>query len=221
MILRVITQPRAEPITVDEAKKHLRVDIDDDDDYIASLITVARTVCELEARRAFVTQTLELSLEMWPGDERLSMRPGLLYPQMMRSTLQIWPRLGLPIEVPRPPLQSVVSLTYVDYTGTTQTMPPSDYVVDAASEPGRVLLGYNKTWPSAVLQPGPAIKLRYVAGYGDMAVQVPDIYKHAIRLLVGHFYENREEVVVQAGVSAVRLPMAVESLLLLDRGWEG
>lgn len=193
MILKQVTAPSAEPVTLAEAKLHLRVDGTDEDDYIASLITVARITCELEARRAFITQTFDLFRECWPEDE-------------------LW--------IPRPPLQSVTSLSYTDYTGNVTTLVANtDYLVDANSEPGRILPAYGKFWPTAILQPGAAIKVRFVAGYGQ-AAQVPATYKHAIKLLVGHYYENREEVIVQAGVSAVRLPRAVDSLLLIDRGWE-
>lgn len=70
-------------------------------------------------------------------------------------------------------------------------------MVDAASEPGRVWLNYGKTWPTVSLRPGPAITVRYVAGYGA-AVDVPMQYKQAMLLMIGHFYENREEIVIQS-----------------------
>lgn len=191
MILKLVTAPGAEPVTLAEAKAHLRVDVVDDDATITGLIAAAREQGELVARRAFVTQTWELSLTCWPA----------------RSY----------IELPRPPLVSVTSISYVDSAGVTQTMSPGDYVVDAASEPGRVWLGYNKSWPSAALRPGASISVRYVAGYGA-AVAVPARYKQAVLLLIGHFYENREEVIVQAGAMPSRLPFAAEALLLTDRG---
>lgn len=192
MMLKQVTAPSVEPITLTEAKAHLRVDGTDEDAYITSLIAVARMACELEARRAFVTQTFDLFLDCWPD--------------------------ACGIKIPRPPLQSVTSLSYTDYAGNVTTLVANtDYVVDANSEPGRVLPAYGKFWPTALLQPGGAIKVRFVAGFG-LAVAVPDLYKHAIKLTIGHLFENREDVVVAPGLSPVKLPLGVSHLLGIDRG---
>jgi len=194
MILQVTSAPAEEPVTTAEAKAHLRIDIDDEDTLLGGYLLVAREQCELLARRALVTQTLQLSLEAWP--------------------------CGDCIVLPRPPLQSVTSIGYTDSDGNAGTMPSGDYIVDAASEPGRIILGYGKSWPSATLRPGPSIVITYVAGYGDAAA-VPQRYKHAIELMAGHFFENREEVVVLQGVTVAQLPMGVKALLNIDRGWYG
>lgn len=191
MNIRLVTAPAEEPVTLDEAKDHLRVDGTDEDALIMGYIKAARRQCELISRRAFVTQTWELALEGWPNC-------GYLV-------------LG------NPPLQSVVSVTYIDSAGVTHTMTSGDYVVDTLSEPGRLLLGYGKVWPTVTLQPGPAIRVRYVAGYG-MPVAVPETYKQAIKLLIGHYYENREAIVIQAGAVATQVPMAVDALLMTERG---
>lgn len=194
MILQVTGAPAEEPVTTAEAKAHLRIDIDDEDALLDGYLLVAREQCELMARRALVTQTLQLSLACWP--------------------------YGDCIQLPRPPLQSVTSVAYTDSDGNAGTMPSGDYIVDAASEPGRLILGYGKSWPSATLQPGPSIVITYVAGYGD-AADVPQRYKQAIELMAGHFFENREEVVVLQGVTVAELPMGVKALLNIDRGWYG
>jgi uncharacterized phiE125 gp8 family phage protein len=183
----VAVPPSEEPITLAEAKTHLRVDHDDDDMLITGYIAAARQTCELTARRAFVTQTLELHLEEWPCDD---------------------------LDLPMPPLQSVTSITYIDVDGVTHTVSASDYIVYASLQPGEIHLKWNAAWPSVQLQPGPSITVRYVAGYG-LAVAVPWQFKSAVLLLVGHFYENREAVVV--GTIATVLPMAVKSLLMIDR----
>lgn len=186
--VKVTTPPAVEPVTLAEAKTHLRVDITDDDAYITRLITMAREQCELEARRAFVTQTLEVRLERWPGYQ-----------------------LGLPM----PPLQSVTSITYTDQEGNAATVTATDYYIYTGVEPGRLILKPNKSWPTVNLMPGPSIVIQYVAGYG-LAVAVPQRYKQAILLLVGHMYENREAVLV--GTVQAELRRAVDSLLLTDRG---
>lgn len=194
MILRVVTPPASEPVTLAEAKVHLRIDTSDEDTLVNGYIVAARQMCELESRRAFVTQTWDLSLEAWPEEGE--------------------------IVLPRPPLQSVSSVTYVDSTGAPQTFASGDYLVDVASEPGRVILGYGKSWPSATLRPGPSIVVRFVAGYGA-AGAVPQMYKQAILLMVGHYFENREAVFAVPNISAtpLPLPLAVQSLLAIERGW--
>lgn len=191
MILRVTTPPAVEPLTVTEVKSHLKIDVSTEDTLLAGYLAAARLQCELEARRAFVTQTLQLKLEGWPWAEE--------------------------IYLPRPPLQSVTSVVYVDNENGSHTMSASDYIVDSASEPGRIILAFGAGWPGASLQPGPAITITYVAGYGD-ADDVPQTYKQAILLLTGHFYENREEIIAQQGVTIARLPLGVSALLMTDRG---
>lgn len=191
MILQVATPPAEEPLSVTEVKAHLKVDVSTEDTLLGSYLAAARLACELEARRAFVTQTLQLKLEGWPWCEE--------------------------IRLPRPPLQSVTSVVYVDSDGVSHTMSAGDYIVDTASEPGRIILAFGAGWPGATLQPGPAITVTYVAGYGD-AEDVPPIYKQAILLATGHFYENREEIIAQQGVTIARLPWGVSALLSIDRG---
>lgn len=192
MVTKLLADAAEEPITLDDAKDHLRVDGTDEDALIMAYIKAARRQCELVARRAMVTQSWELALEAWPA--------------------------GCYIQLPYPPVQSVTSLTYVDSTGVASVMSSADYVVDTYRQPGRLVLGYGKSWPSVTLRPGPSIVVRYVAGYGAPK-DVPETYKQALKLLVGHFYENREAVVLQTGlVQGAVTPMAVDALLMTDRG---
>lgn len=184
MALTLVTAPAAEPITLVEAKAHLRVDIADDDSLITALITAARQHVEVITRRALITQTWDLTLDTWPD--------------------------GGAILMPLPPLQSVTSITYKDSAGTVYTMPATDYIVDKAEEPGRIVLAYGKTWPSVTLYPAGAITVRFTAGYGA-ASAVPQAIKQAILLLVGHWYESREAVV--GGAVQREIPFAVEALL--------
>lgn len=65
--LKLITPPASEPVTLQEAKNHLRVDVSDDDSLISTLITVARQKAEEFTRRSLITQTWELSLDGFQG----------------------------------------------------------------------------------------------------------------------------------------------------------
>lgn len=184
MNLRVITPPASEPVSIETVKSHLRVDISDDDALIASYLTTAREKGEGIARRAFVTQTLELVIDDWPGN-------GVL-------------------KLPRPPLQSVSSVRYLDDAGDEHTF--TDYLVDARSEPGKIIF---KSFPSQKLFPSGAIAIRFVAGYGA-AGSVPNVFVQGILMLVGHWYENREAVTAN-NFQAYEIPIGPKNLFLSDR----
>jgi len=191
MAVNVIAPPAVEPITLDEAKTHCRVEHDAEDAFIAGLILAAREHCEGFQARAYVTQTLELTLDAWPS--------------------------GSELKVPRPPLRSVTHIKFVDKDGVETTWDASNYVVAAKGSPGRIVLGYGKSWPAATLRPAEAIAIRYEAGYGD-ASAVPQRVKQAMLLLVGHWYENHEAVAAarQRGES-LPIPFGVDRLLWPNR----
>ncbi|NBT83235.1 MAG: hypothetical protein EBT56_16920, partial [Betaproteobacteria bacterium] len=92
------------------------------------------------------------------------------------------------------PVQSAVSIEYLDMNGTTQVMPASDYVLDAACEPARLTPAFGKTWPSTLPQMG-AVSVTFDAGYGA-ASSVPEGLKSWIKLRVGSLYGHREEMSV-------------------------
>ncbi len=185
MSLELVTAPTDEPITLDEAKAHVFVLNGDYDEYINSLITAARVVCETKARQTLVTTT-------W------------------RQRLPCWPSCGV-IELLRPPLVSVTSVTYVDENGATQTLAGANYTTDVNSKPGRILRAYGATWPSLRYEGVAApVTIQFVAGYGD-AADVPSPFKHAMKLLIGHWFKQREEVNIGSIVNEV--PMAAEALL--------
>lgn len=193
MILKLVTAPVVEPVELAMAKLHCRVDISTDNDVFLGLIISARQMVEQRAGRALITQTWRLSLNGWPAN-------------------------GM-IELPHAPLQSVTSIQYTDGAGATSTVSAATYTVDTDSEPGRVALKYNQTWPTvATLATVNPIQVAYVAGYGATAASVPEMYRQAILLLVGHWYENREAVIGgTSGYSLRDVPLAFNSLVGIDR----
>jgi uncharacterized phiE125 gp8 family phage protein len=184
MGLSLVTAPAAEPISATEAKAHCRVDHSLDDTLIGTLITAARQRIETWQRRQLVTATWDWKLDDFPRDGDRT------------------------FYVPLPPLQSITSITYVDADGNSQTLSSSVYTVDAVSEPGRIVEAYGQSWPATRKQPN-AVTVRFVAGYG-LAAAVPEATKAALKLLVGHWFANREAV--QPG-TLTELPLAVERLL--------
>jgi uncharacterized phiE125 gp8 family phage protein len=181
--LKVVTPPEVEPVTLAEAKAHLRLDTSADDAYVSALITAARERVELFLRRALITQEFEYTIDCFPAGE---------------------------IDLPRPPLQSVESIKYVDTAGTLQTLPSANYVADVSSnEVARVALAWNRFWPITRCSIN-AVVIRFVAGYGDLAEDIPQAIRHGILIEIANLYENREDSVVGQAVNM----MAVSERLL-------
>lgn len=181
MGLVLTTAPASEPVSTAEAKTHLRIDTTDEDIYVASLVKAARQWVEQVTRRALITQTYTLTLDdFWRGGDQV-------------------------LFVPRPTLQSVTSITYVDGDGITQTWATTEYEVDTSRDPGRIVLADGKSFPTTADETN-AITIVYDAGYGDAATDVPSEIVHAIKLLVGEMYCDR-------GNKPVAVPSAVHMLL--------
>jgi uncharacterized phiE125 gp8 family phage protein len=173
---KLIIGPKSEPITLDEAKAHLRIDEDitADDALIDLLIGTARKSAESMTRRALLPQTWELALD----------------------------RFEKVIRLPRPPLIEIESIKFVDPGGTLQTLNAGFYQVDSHSEPARLLPAYGTAWPATRPQAN-AVVIRYTAGYSNAAA-VPDEIKQWMLLQIGTMHANPEGVVV--GVSVAPLP---------------
>ena len=177
-------EPSEEPVSIEEAKAHLRVDIEDDDNLILNLITAARKKTETILKRSLITQTLIYYPDEWPDGDY--------------------------IELPLPPLQSVTSVIYTDYAGTATTLTQNtDYVADIKKDPGRVVLDYGMTWPTTTLDVTSPIAITYQAGYGTVE-DVPMPIRQAILILVSDFYENRESYIVGQTPAHIK---TVEALL--------
>lgn len=83
------------------------------------------------------------------------------------------------------------------------------YAVDALSAPARLVL--KSATPSVVTRSFNAFEVAFTAGYGDDAADVPEPIRHAILLLVAHWFERREPVELGAGPQEV--PAIVAGLL--------
>ena len=201
--LTVSTPPNAEPVSTAEAKTHLRVDGTDEDTYIDKLIAVARRHVEHVTRRALITQSVQMTLDHFPGVAHgiLDLR---MHPERLTGTGEDWV-----IRLPRGPVQSVTSITYTDDAGAEQTLAPSKYILDAAHQPARITPAYTEVWPTTRPIPA-AVTVEFVAGYGNPA-DVPDDLKHAVLVLVATMHEHREAVAFNGTPS--RVPMAFDYLV--------
>lgn len=166
-----------------EARSQCRITETDEDAQIFDWIKRATAIVEGRARRQLITATWQLKLDAWPCEPFIA--------------------------VPRPPLLTVTSIAYTDTSGSSQTWASSNYIVDAASEPGRVALAYGASWPSARSIVS-AITITYTAGYGA-ASAVPATFKGAIYHLVEFFNEFRGDEEPPLGVLKV-----VDSMLEVE-----
>ena len=212
--LKLITPPAVEPVSLSLAKSHLRIDIDDDDSLIGGYIAAARQYAERYTKRAFFNQAWQLSLDHFPLFDGSSTLPT--------RSRQDWPFYSsyydsITIRLPRPSCVSVQSITYIDQTGTQQTLSPSAYYADTSSEPARIVPVPGTFWPYTQAYLPSSVKVLYVAGsYGDGVTvnTCPQTVVMAILLLVAHYYQNRE------GVSEMKMsevPFAVGALLNMER----
>jgi uncharacterized phiE125 gp8 family phage protein len=201
MSLSLVTPPTVEPLSIDELKMHLRVDTDDEDPYIETLIQVARQRCEAATRRTLLTQTWDVSLDQWPTWD--GYHGGNTYEPV--NTLL--PAGGY-VALPKAPLQNVSYVKFVDLAGTTQTWDPSNYMVHAPAGDrcarGRLSLGWVKVWP--IIRPTMnAIQIRMVTGYGDLAADVPAILRQAMMLDAGTLYSTRESVLTGTRAASIEI----------------
>lgn len=185
MALICLEAPVLEPVTLAEAKVHCRIDVDDDDALVASLISTAREHLEQTSRPrvAMTAQRWLYVADEWPTSGTIELRPY--------------------------PLLSVAEVRYTDADGAETTIASTEYQVDTLSTPGR--LHMLNGWPSATLAPLNGLQIEFTAGYGEDVLSPPMALRQAVLLLVGHWYENRE-LALTTGAIPKELPFAVRTL---------
>ena len=178
MSLQLITGPAIEPVTLAEAKAHLKVDTADDDALIATQIAAARARAEWHLGRALITQSWIQWRDCWPAD-------------------------GI-IELSLPPLQSVTSVTTYARDNTPTMLDPGTYQVDAVSQPGRIVFNCDVI-PPLDLRRANAIAIAFTAGYGNAATDVPAPIREALLELIAFLYEHRGEAPDELPLAALAL----------------
>lgn len=190
MALVMTSAPASEPVTVAEAKAHLRVDGAAEDALIASLILTSRLHVEAALSLALITQSWQLRLDCWPDARTL--------------------------ELPLRPLQAVEEVRVLDAAGTATIVPVNQYLTDVASTPPRLVR--RTALPQPGLEAG-GIEIDLVAGYGDEPEDVPAPIRQALLLLIAHWYEHRDpievgspDVSVPSAVSDLLAPFRIARL---------
>ena len=179
------TEPAVEPVTLAEAKAHLRVDVSDDDTLIAAIIKAAREFCEEYLDRSLVHTQWTMRADRFPWE----------------------------FELPRPPMAQAgtTTATVVTYTLETQqtaTLSTAEYRVDRAATPGVIRTTYAGTWPGHLFDEN-AVSVTWWGGYGADGTGVPAGIRSAMLMMVSHLYEHRTAV----APSMAEVPLGVKALL--------
>jgi uncharacterized phiE125 gp8 family phage protein len=176
---KVILEPTSEPVTLSEAKAHLRVTDDNDDAYITALIKVARRMCEGYAGISFITQTRVVKLDYFP----------VCMPEEIE--LPFGPIQSISGTDAAAPTPNALGIFYTDDAGDTQTLVlNTDFYLDNSSDIPRV--APVDSWPTDVDDRINAISITYKSGYSS-ADDVPAEAKQAMLLQIGSLYENRQD----------------------------
>lgn len=178
-----ITEPTRMALTIKEAKDHLRVPGNADDVYIAGLVQTA--IKNVEHRTGFklMSQTVEMRLNGFPSRKTLSLETGKV--------------------------TAVTSVKYDDTDDTEQTWAGTNYWEDLLSKEASIT-HKSTVWPNTERGKPSSVRIRFVAGWTDHH-DIPDHFKTAIKLLVGTWYNNREEVIT--GTIVTTLPVGVDAIL--------
>ena len=189
MPITKVTEASSEPVSLSEAKAHLRVDHTDDDTLIGALITAARQDAEARMGRTLLPTSWKLELDAFPA--------------------------GRCIRLHWPVVTAVTSVKYRDPAGVQETWDPANYQLDATSEPARLCLAPDADWPDTQDDRVNAVEILYTAGWANAAA-VPGVIKAWIKLRLGTLYEHRAEV--SAGMPISQIPF-VDHLLDPYRVW--
>jgi uncharacterized phiE125 gp8 family phage protein len=184
MTLKLKTAPSTTPITLAEAKAHLRVDHTDEDTLIQTLLDAA--VSHFDGYtgilgRCMISQVWELYYDAFPSGD-----------------MQV-------------PLGNIISIDTVEYvdpaTEIYTTWADTNYEVDEKSVEGWIVP--IDTWPTA-METTNAVRVTFTAGFGSAAASVPAAIRAALLLMIGHLYKNREAI---TDAAMAELPMGVRALI--------
>ena len=185
---QTVTQPADEPVTLAEAKLRLSINDAYDDRDITAGIVAARQHAEQYTGRAFIEREIRLVLPLFGGQ----------------------------IDLPVQPARSVIEVRYVAPGGVETVLPTTDYRLDSLSPLERIVPTEGVTWPPTASR-FDAVQVRYMAGYGPGATDVPEPIRQALLLAVGHWV--RFQAQAESGVGPTRMPMQFYDLLAPYRVW--
>ena len=195
----LVTAPAFEPIELSEAKDHLELTgITAHDTKVGAFIVAARVHTETVCDRALISQTWDVYPQCWPCNGEIKMPLGRLLSvdafeyTAADGTVTAWTVDGNNLE---------------DADGAVMAH------IDTSSDfGGKIVLAYQKTWPTATLKTSNPIRIRITVGYGEDAADVPAPLKAYMMLKIGDMFAHRESTQTGTAQTVVELPFA-ESLL--------
>jgi uncharacterized phiE125 gp8 family phage protein len=165
---KVTTEPTIEPVSVEDIKLFARIDGDYEDDLIQALIVAVRESTEQYLGRSLIQQTITMTLDFWPN---------------------------VVIQLPRPPLISVDSVKIIDEDGVKTTYSSDNYYLNTIAEPGQLILkATSASLPDVSDRDFATYEIIFKAGYGTLAINVPQAIKNGIKTWVTFLYENRQPI---------------------------
>ncbi len=214
------------PLSLGEIKDYLSIPDSDDtqDAELKQALRAATNSVERYTRRTLLTTTWTMFMDRFPG-RSLPWWDGVR--QFADTELT---DLTEAIIIPKSPLISITSITANHQDGTTTIATASTYIIDLASEPGRVALKVGETWPTDALRTINGVEVAFVAGYGPVGSDVPEDIRRALLIMIGDFHENREaspakfEKVGESSISrfeaSVNMPPTAQNLLSTYKLWK-
>lgn len=186
-MLNLVTAPTQEPVSLADAKAHLRVDHCDEDALIATQIASARQMVENYTGRRLISQTWELFLDAIPFQRDSQWWDGTRQGHI--SSVLGAPRF---IDLKLAPVSAITSFQSYDVGNAVDTFSSSNYFLDSSSAPSRLVLNDSATWP-VNLRAVNAIRILFVAGYGTTGRAVPPQLIQAVKCVLATLYVNRGE----------------------------
>ena len=193
-ILHTSTYKIENPITLEEIKDHLQ-------------ITRGETGSD-EVLKGLRAASVEMA-------QNITGRK--LMPQKWKVYFDDWPS-GTEIELPITPLSSVktTGIYYTDSTSGSTSLGSTVWSYDSVSEPPRIVLENDESWPTDILHHNNPIEIEGTYGYSASS-DIPRSIKHAMLLMIGHWYENREDTIIGAGQVVHNIPSGSKALLEMYR----
>ncbi len=181
--------PTVEPITLEEAKAHLRIDTADEDGLIQSLILTSRLHIEVALGLTLIEQSWSCFFDRWSNQ--------------ITNTERV-------LDLPLSPVRSVDAIRVYADDGTFLNLPVSGFNFDFVSRHPRLVAKPGTLTP----EPGRrlnGIEIAMTCGFGALHSDVPAPIRQALLLLVAHWYEHRDPS--EIGLPEARIPAAVSALL--------
>ncbi|MBW3098661.1 head-tail connector protein [Pseudohoeflea coraliihabitans] len=147
MTLILTGPPLGEPVSLAEAKAHLRLESDAEDSLLENLIAAARAHCEAITGLALLTQSFRLFLDDWPS--------------------------APVIQIAKSPIQAIDSMRVYDAAGLPVSLDVTDVVLDGRARPARLHMGSV----AATARQINGIEIDFTAGFGTAADIPPELQR--------------------------------------------